>query len=49
MWCYGVGATDGVRFARHWDALQWLRDHGFRVNADVVRLGIEVLVVAQCR
>jgi DNA ligase (NAD+) len=49
MWCYGVGATEGIRFERHWDALQWLREHGFRVNADVVRLASEDEVVAQCR
>ena len=49
MWCYGVGVADGVRFDRHWDALMWLRDHGFRVNADVVRLGTEEEVLARCR
>ena len=25
----------GSRFARHWEALEWLREHGFRVNGDV--------------
>src|SRR3954464_4132818 len=49
MWCYGVGVTDGVRFERHWDALTWLRDHGFRVNGDVVRLASEEEVLARCR
>ena len=49
MWCYGVGATEGIAFARHWDSLQWLRAHGFRVNADVVRLTQEDEVVARCR
>ena len=33
MWAYGVGQTDGRRFASHWEALEWLREHGFRVNA----------------
>jgi DNA ligase (NAD+) len=49
MWCYGVGATEGVSFTSHWDALEWLREHGFRVNGDVRRLTTEEDVVAQCR
>jgi DNA ligase (NAD+) len=48
MWCYGVGATEGVAFESHWDALRWLREHGFRVNADVRKLASEDDVVAQC-
>src|SRR5215218_10029626 len=48
MWCYGVGATEGVSFGSHWEALSWLRDHGFRVNDDVVRLDSEEEVVRQC-
>jgi DNA ligase (NAD+) len=49
MWCYGVGVTDGIAFAGHWDALQWLKGHGFRVNDDVARLTTEDEVVARCR
>src|SRR5919108_637667 len=48
MWCYGLGVTDGVGLQSHWEALQWLRGHGFRVNDDVVRLDSEDEVVAQC-
>src|SRR3954452_20467095 len=48
MWCYAVGATEGIAFDSHWDALQWLRAHGFRVNGDVKRLDSEDDVVAQC-
>ena len=49
MWCYGVGVTEGIRFGGHWEALQWLREHGFRVNADVEKLETgEEDVVAQC-
>ncbi len=36
------------RFASHWDALQWLKAHGFRVNDDVARLTTEDEVVARC-
>jgi DNA ligase (NAD+) len=49
MWCYGVGVTDGISFASHWDALQWLKGHGFRINDDVARLTTEDEVVARCR
>ena len=38
MWCYGIGATEGLAFARHSEALAWLRDHGFRVNPDIAEL-----------
>ncbi len=48
MWCYGIGATEGIAFANHWEALGWLRDHGFRVNGDVKLLDDEEEVVAQC-
>src|SRR4029079_6249152 len=48
MWCYGIGATEGLAFASHWEALEWLREHGFRVNGDVKRLDSEDDVVAQC-
>ena len=48
MWCYGVGRVDGIRFQSHWEALEWLREHGFRVNGDVRLLDSENEVVAQC-
>ena len=37
MWCYGIGAHEGVAFGSHSEALDWLRAHGFRVNEDVTR------------
>src|SRR3954453_21979261 len=49
MWCYAVGATEGIAFDGHWDALEWLRAHDFRVNGDVKRLDTEEEVIAQCR
>jgi DNA ligase (NAD+) len=48
MWCYGIGATEGLRLGGHWESLEWLRTHGFRVNGDVRRLTTEDDVVAQC-
>ena len=29
---YGLGAADGLDLATHWEALEWLREHGFRTN-----------------
>jgi DNA ligase (NAD+) len=48
MWCYGIGATEGLALGSHWEALEWLGEHGFRVNGDVRRLESEDEVVAQC-
>jgi DNA ligase (NAD+) len=35
MWCYSVGELDGLEFESHFDSLEWLREHGFKVNRDV--------------
>ncbi|HVL96140.1 MAG TPA: NAD-dependent DNA ligase LigA [Solirubrobacteraceae bacterium] len=48
FWAYGIGATDGIAFERHSDALAWLREHGFPVNPDVQVIESEDTVVAQC-
>ena len=48
MWCYGIGVTEGLTLTSHWEALEWLRAHGFRVNGDVRRFATEDEVVAQC-
>jgi len=48
MWAYQVGVTEGLSFATHWEALGWLREHGFRVNPDIQLLDSEDDVVAQC-
>jgi len=48
MWAYAIGRIDGVLMESHWQSLHWLREHGFRVNGDVVLLDSEDEVVAQC-
>jgi DNA ligase (NAD+) len=48
MFCYALGVTEGLSLASQWEALAWLRDHGFRVNEDIVRLEGEEAVVARC-
>jgi DNA ligase (NAD+) len=49
MWCYGIGAVDGLEFDTHWEWLEWLRGHGFRVNRDVEIHDTVDEVVAACR
>jgi len=48
IWCYQVGVTEGLSFERHSQALDWLREHDFRVNSDIRVLGSEDEVIAQC-
>src|SRR6201991_3266340 len=48
MWCYAIGVTEGLSFSSHWESLEWLKAHGFRVNGDIKRLSSEDEVVAQC-
>jgi DNA ligase (NAD+) len=48
MWAYQVGVAPELSFQTHWQALEWLREHGFRVNRDIKRLGSEEEVIAQC-
>jgi DNA ligase (NAD+) len=48
MWAYAVGAVEGLALTDQWDVLNWLRDHGFPVNQEIVVLDDEEAVVAQC-
>ncbi len=48
MWCYGIGAVDGIEFDTHSEVLEWLREHGFRVNRDVEIHDTVDEVVAAC-
>ena len=32
IWVYGIGASEGLALETHWQALAWLREHGFRAN-----------------
>jgi DNA ligase (NAD+) len=48
IWCYQVGVTDGLSFKTHSQALEWLREHGFRVNRGIKLLASEDEVIAQC-
>jgi DNA ligase (NAD+) len=49
MWSYSVGAVEGLSFDEQYEALEWLRAHGFRVNPEVrVHSDIDA-VAARCR
>jgi DNA ligase (NAD+) len=49
FWAYQIGVTEGISFAAHWDALEWLREHRFPVHPDIKKLSDEDEVVAQCQ
>jgi len=48
MWTYGIGEVDGLEFDSHHEWLDWLRERGFRVNADVEVHDTVDQVVAAC-
>jgi DNA ligase (NAD+) len=48
MWCYGIGAVEGLEFETHHQWLEWMREHGFRVNRDVAVHDTVDEVVAAC-
>ncbi len=35
IWCYGIGASEGLDRKRHSESIAWLREQGFKVNEDV--------------
>ncbi|MGO9489692.1 MAG: NAD-dependent DNA ligase LigA [Solirubrobacteraceae bacterium] len=48
IWCYQVGSTEDLSFETHSEGLEWLREHGFRVNRGIRLLDDEDQVIAQC-
>jgi DNA ligase (NAD+) len=49
IWIHGLGVRDGLPVEGHWDALQWLRDHGFRTNPFAERHESVASVAEACR
>jgi DNA ligase (NAD+) len=49
IWCYGIGASEGLDLQTHFESLEWLRAHGFKVNRDVELHDDFSSVVAACR
>jgi DNA ligase (NAD+) len=49
IWCYGIGASEGLGHATHLESIEWMRGRGFKVNHDVeVHADIESVIEA-CR
>jgi DNA ligase (NAD+) len=48
MLAYSVGVVEGLELRGQWEALGWLRAHGFNVNSEIVVLDDEDAVVEQC-
>jgi DNA ligase (NAD+) len=49
IWVHGLGVRDGLRVEGHWEALQWLRAHGFRTNPFAERHETVASVAEACR
>ena len=49
IWVHGLGHRDGLPANGHWDALQWLREHGFRTNPFAERHESVASVAEACR
>ena len=48
IWVYGIGASEGLTLDTHWQALAWLREHGFRANPAAERHESIESVVRAC-
>jgi DNA ligase (NAD+) len=49
IWCYGIGASEGLELATHAEEMDWLRERGFKVNPDTGRHEDIDAVVERCR
>ena len=49
IWIHGLGQREGLAVAGHWEALQWLREHGFRTNPYAEHHDTVESVAAACR
>jgi DNA ligase (NAD+) len=49
IWIHGLGVRDGLPVDGHWDALRWLREHGFRTNPYAERHESIASVAQACR
>jgi DNA ligase (NAD+) len=49
IWIHGLGVREGLPVEGHWDALEWLRAHGFRTNPFAARHEDVASVAEACR
>jgi DNA ligase (NAD+) len=48
IYVYGVGVLEGAELATQWEALEWLRERGFRTNPDAERVETIQAVADAC-
>jgi len=48
IWCYGIGAVDGLDLPTHRAEVEWLGESGFRVNPDTAHHDDVETVVERC-
>ena len=48
IFVYGIGDLEGAELGSQWEALEWLRDRGFRTNPDAQRLEAIAEVADAC-
>lgn len=49
IWCYGIGASEGLGHSTHFESLQWMRTAGFKVNREIqLHVSLDEVVEA-CR
>ncbi|MEA2143688.1 MAG: ligase [Solirubrobacteraceae bacterium] len=50
MWSYSIGAVEGIEFATQKESLDWLHEHGFKVNPEITVVDSDLdALVAECR
>ena len=49
VFCYAIGASEGLEMSDHHSALAWLREQGFKVNPDIVEAETIDEVAGSCR
>jgi DNA ligase (NAD+) len=50
MWAYSIGAVEGIELATQREALDWLGEHGFKVNPEIALVAGDLdALVAACR
>jgi DNA ligase (NAD+) len=48
IFVYGIGVLEGAALASQWEALEWLRERGFRTNPDAARVDSIAEVADAC-
>jgi DNA ligase (NAD+) len=49
IWCYAIGASEGLEHSTHFESIEWMRERGFKVNQDVELHDDMASVLEACR